>query len=197
MDIIPTMWSGNRQVYEPGCPEEQKIRVDAMLHLGMNFQSTWAVEKRARRDGYDWVGDDGVPLPKHNGGKGQRWEGLPDVLKPAFDVDKIVGGLQAVLPVLTCWPRPTTLTGTALTFLTQGTPTVISTDAGLMYCEFIFYSSLATLYRRNEMPRALFLHHAGKMSSPAGIAEGARVATSAICLMVDQIEAGDLLGTGV
>lgn len=99
MDIIPELWSGQKEVYEPGCDERKKIHIDAMLHLGMNFADYWQVEKRARRDGYDWVGDDGVPLPKHNGGRGGRWEGLPEVLTPIFDVDDVVRRLQEELPV--------------------------------------------------------------------------------------------------
>ena len=99
MDLIPPLWSGKKSVYEPDCGQGKKIHIDAMLHLGMNFSDTWEVETRARRDGYDWVGDDGVPLPKHNGGKGERWEGLPEVLKPVFNVDHIVEGLQTMMPV--------------------------------------------------------------------------------------------------
>ncbi|EEU44562.1 uncharacterized protein NECHADRAFT_101749 [Fusarium vanettenii 77-13-4] len=89
MDIIPQLWIEDKRVYEPDAKEGKKIHIDAMLHLGMNFADYWQVEKRARRDGYDWTGDDGVPLPSHNGDKGGRWEGLPDQLRPVFDVDGI------------------------------------------------------------------------------------------------------------
>lgn len=99
MDIIPTLWNGKKEVYDPTCKEGEKIHIDALLHLGMNFSDIWTVEKRARRDGYEWVGDDGVPLPKNNGEKGGRWEGLPEELRPVFDVDRIVEGLHRVLPV--------------------------------------------------------------------------------------------------
>lgn len=99
MDIIPTLWNGDRRVYEPDCDEGQRIHIDAILHLGMNFSNFWRVEKRARRDGYEWVGDDGLPLPKHNGGKGEMWEGLPEDLTPVFDVDKIAQKLHEQLPV--------------------------------------------------------------------------------------------------
>ena len=63
-----------------------------------------------------------------------------------------------------------------------------STDAGLLYCEFIFYTSLAALYKLKETPRAMFLHHAGKRMTPEGIDEGARVAVSVICSMIDQLD---------
>ncbi|KAI0139028.1 hypothetical protein F4776DRAFT_617775 [Hypoxylon sp. NC0597] len=168
MDIIPELWSGKKKVYDPGCKQGQKLYIDAMLHLGMNFSDVWQVEKRARRDGYDWVGDDGVPLPKHNGEKGRRWEGLPEVLVPVFDVDHVVRRLHEELP---------------------NTPTQTSTDAGLLYCEFIFYTSLATLFRAEEIPRVLFLHHAGKKTTKQDIEEGAKVAASVICSMIDQLEA--------
>jgi hypothetical protein len=57
------------------------------------------VEERARRDGYDWVGDDGLPLPRHNGGKGGRWEGMPEELGPVFSVGEAVRRAQQEVPV--------------------------------------------------------------------------------------------------
>jgi len=169
MDTIPKLWNREKRVYDPDCAEDEKIYIDAILHLGMNFADYWQVEKIARRDGYDWVGDDGVPLPKYNGGKGERWEGLPEELRPMFDVDKIVNRLQKELPDL---------------------ETKTSTNAGLLYCEFIFYTSLAALYKRDEKARTLFLHHAGKKTDKDDIAQSAKVAVSVICSMVDQIESG-------
>ncbi|KAF2753269.1 peptidase C15, pyroglutamyl peptidase I-like protein [Pseudovirgaria hyperparasitica] len=158
MDIIPKMWNGQKRVYDEDCEEGDKIYIDAMLHLGMNFDEYWQIERVARRDGYDWVGDDGVPLPKHNGGKGGRWEGLPEVLKPMFDIEHI------------------------------DVPFKSSTDAGLLYCEFIFYTSLAALYTRDEDSRVTFLHHAGKKIEPKDIKVGAQVAEAVICSLIDQIE---------
>lgn len=99
MDIIPTLWNGDKRVYDPDATESENIYIDAALHMGMNFSDYWAVETRARRDGYDWVGDDGVPLPKYNGGEGKRWEGLPEVLTPVFDTDTILQRLHQELPV--------------------------------------------------------------------------------------------------
>ncbi|KAI8656998.1 hypothetical protein NCS56_01305500 [Fusarium sp. Ph1] len=173
MDIIPQLWNEDKRVYEPDAKEGKKIHIDAMLHLGMNFADYWQVEKRARRDGYDWTGDDGVPLPSHNGDKGGRWEGLPDQLRPVFDVDGIVDRLHQELPV-------------------RRDANKTSTEAGLLYCEFIFYTSLAALYRREEPPRALFLHHAGKKTAKEDIEEGARVAAAVVRSMVDQLEGVDI-----
>ncbi|KAI1458141.1 hypothetical protein F4805DRAFT_425671 [Annulohypoxylon moriforme] len=167
MDIIPTLWNGKRSVYEPSHKRDQEIYIDAMLHLGMNFSDVWQVETRARRDGYEWVGDDGVPLPKYNGGKGGRWKGLPKVLKPFFKVERIVKRLHEELP---------------------NTPTMISKDAGLLYCEFIFYTSLSTLFKKGETQRVVFLHHAGNKTESRDIEEGANVGVSVICSMIDQLE---------
>ncbi|KAI0377691.1 hypothetical protein F5Y04DRAFT_263478 [Hypomontagnella monticulosa] len=167
MDIIPKLWNGEKRVYEPHCKQGQKIHIDAMLHLGMSFIDHWEVEERARRDGYDWVGDDGVPLPKENGRKGGRWEGLPEVLKPCFDIDYIMQRLHRELPII---------------------PTKSSMDAGLLYCEFIYYTSLATLYDAHEIPRVLFLHHPEKKIGHHGVEEGTNVAVSIICSMIDQLE---------
>jgi hypothetical protein len=59
----------------------------------------------------------------------------------------------------------------------------------LRYCEFIFYTSLVTLYRRGEMARSLFLHHPGRKTTREDIKDGAKVAASVICSMIDQLEA--------
>ncbi|KAI1439470.1 hypothetical protein F5Y02DRAFT_425720 [Annulohypoxylon stygium] len=166
MDIIPKLWSGKKSVYEPHCKHDKKIRIDAMLHMGMSFYEEWQVETRARRDGYDWVGDDGVPLPKH-GGKNGRWEGLPKVLEPFFNVERIVQQLHREQPDI---------------------PTKASQDAGLLYCEFIFYTSLSTLYEAGDVRRVMFLHHPGVKTANDDIEEGARVAASVICSMIDQLE---------
>ncbi|KAH8660513.1 hypothetical protein BX600DRAFT_523505 [Xylariales sp. PMI_506] len=167
MDIVPKLWSGQQKVYNPDCEDGEPIHVDAMVHMGMNGADFWTIEKLARRDGYNWVGDDGVPLPKHNGGEGERWEGLPEVLETSFNVDNIVERIREDLPSTSVKP---------------------STDAGFAYCEFITYTSLAELYKRKEKPRALFFHHAGKKNDPAGIDEGAKVAVSLICHMIDELE---------
>ncbi|KAI0888149.1 uncharacterized protein GGS22DRAFT_155178 [Annulohypoxylon maeteangense] len=167
MNIIPELWNGEKSVYEPGSKQHQGIHIDAMLHLGMNFSDVWQVETRARRDGYDWVGDDGLPLPKYNGGEGGRWEGLPRVLEPYFNVEEITKRLHKELP---------------------NTPVMISRNAGLLYCEFIFYTSLSALYKKDETQRAMFLHHAGNKTESRDIEEGAKVAASVICSMVDQLE---------
>ncbi|KAI1127031.1 hypothetical protein F5Y10DRAFT_243523 [Nemania abortiva] len=168
MDIIPKLWNREKKVYDENAEDGEEIYVDAMLHMGMNFTEIWRIEKRARRDGYDWVGDDGVPLPKHNGEKGGRFEGLPEVLTPMFNIDDMEKRLQEELPDI---------------------PVRSSTNAGLLYCELILYNSLAALWRRGEKARVMFLHHAGKKTEERDIEQGAQVATSVICSMIDQIEA--------
>ncbi|KAI0115620.1 hypothetical protein GGR51DRAFT_503591 [Nemania sp. FL0031] len=167
MDIIPTLWNREKKVYDESAEDGDKIYVDAMLHMGMNFSDIWRIESRARRDGYEWVGDDGVPLPKYNGGEGGRFEGLPEVLKPMFNIDDMEKRVQEELPEI---------------------PVKSSTDAGLLYCELILYNSLAALYRRKEKARVMFLHQAGKKTEELGIEQGAKVATAVICSMIDQIE---------
>lgn len=86
-------------MYEPERTDGERIHIDAILHLGMNFQQFWEVEERARRDGYEWVGDDGLPLPNYNGKTGARWEGMPEELRPIFDVGQIVRQAQEEVPV--------------------------------------------------------------------------------------------------
>ncbi|KAL8658194.1 MAG: hypothetical protein Q9226_001192 [Calogaya cf. arnoldii] len=166
MDIIPTLWNQEMKVYDGDCNEGERIYVDAMLHMGITSGGDWQVEKVAHRDGYDWVGDDEKALPEHNGGKGERREGLPEILTPVYDVEKIVERIKKDLPDL---------------------PAKASTDAGLKYCEFILYTSLATLHKRGESKRALFFHHPMEKGTEEDIQNGAKVAVSVITSMIDQV----------
>ena len=156
-----------------------------MLHLGMSSSDYWRIEKIARRDGYDWVGDDGIALPKHNGGKGETWEGLPEELMPVFDVEGVAQQLHDQLSV--SMARYILRREARLAMAYKDIPTDTSRYAGLMYCEFIFYTSLATLHRRNDQARVEFLHHPGKKTAEEDIQKGADVAQSVICSMIDQL----------
>jgi pyroglutamyl-peptidase len=128
MDLVPELWSGKKNLLldtESSSSDDDAqgtVRIDAMLHMGMNFEDYYQVEPYARRDGFDWVGDDGLPLPKRNGGIGGRWQGLPTMLTPFFDVNEIVARIKDDLPDVRA---------------------ELSEDAGRMYCEFLFYTSLA------------------------------------------------------
>jgi len=67
----------------------------------------------------------------------------------------------------------------------QDIPVTISNDAGLLYCEFILYTSLATLYKKQEDARVVFFHVPGS-ETEEDIEKGAEVLKGLICAMVEQ-----------
>lgn len=90
MDKITELWNSDQYPHD---------RIDAMLHLGINSSAVWELETRARRDGYSWVGDDGLPLPKHNGEFGARFDGQPEELRPMYDVESLIEEIRSNFPV--------------------------------------------------------------------------------------------------
>ena len=81
MNIGPKLWNQEKKVYDEDYKKDEKIYIDAILHMGITFGDHWQVEKRARRDGYDWVGDDdklclSTTVERVRGGKGSRKSSL-------------------------------------------------------------------------------------------------------------------------
>lgn len=105
MERIPTLWDGKLKVYEPDASEDEKVYIDGLIHIGMQpAESHWLIEKRARRDGYKWVGDDGKQIPTENGGSGGMFEGIPEILTPMYDVEGIGKALNKRHPVCSFSP---------------------------------------------------------------------------------------------
>lgn len=94
MDRIPSLWNQKLNVWDVDGDANDAVYVDAMVHMGMSKRQDWILEARARRDGYDWIGDDNVRLPSLNGGHGGRFE----VLTPMFDVGALKTSLQMQHP---------------------------------------------------------------------------------------------------
>ena len=64
-----------------------------------------------------------------------------------------------------------------------------SNDAGLYFCEFITYCSLALLHQRKEFGRVMFLH-VPKDQSRESIERGVKVATALIVECVGSLPDG-------
>lgn len=95
LHLMPKVWSGQRHLYKPHRdPQEPPIQVDLVLHIGMNPDyDGFALETRARRDGYEQPGQDGRPLPT------STLKGLPSELHPAFDLDGVLKRVEQRVPV--------------------------------------------------------------------------------------------------
>ncbi|PNP37645.1 hypothetical protein TGAMA5MH_10413 [Trichoderma gamsii] len=119
------IWSGKRSLFLPK-PEpndkEEHVNVDFILHLGMVAlgwdPNQFCFETIAHRDGYNLSGDDGKFVDSNQ----LKHLGLPEMLSTSLDVK------AAWLKVKQCYPDVISC---------------VSGDAGLYFCEFRLYSSLA------------------------------------------------------
>jgi hypothetical protein len=94
LQLMPQLWGGKRAVFDPNGMPDEKVSIDAMVHIGMNPASNdYLFEKRARRDGYEEPGDDGVYLSP------DALEGLPEELHTGFDLEGIAAQVKRSLPV--------------------------------------------------------------------------------------------------
>jgi len=104
----------------------------------------YSVERRGHRDGYAMRDVDGCLLDeaarrREAAERGEEWvwEGCPEELLSDVDVDDVWMRWRAALPDLDIRR---------------------SEDAGRYLCDFIYYSSLAYLWKRKEEKRVVFLH---------------------------------------
>ncbi|KAH7359030.1 hypothetical protein B0T11DRAFT_285619 [Plectosphaerella cucumerina] len=136
-------------------PEKPK-RIDACIHIGMaDPRLYYSIEHRGHRDGYTMPDVDGERLldeeRRRRLGDEWIWSGVPDELETAFDVGDILDRWRKHSP--------------------PDSDLRISEDAGRYLCDFIYFSSLAYLYKRNEQRRVLFLH-VPSAATDAAVAKG-------------------------
>ncbi|KAK7910620.1 pyroglutamyl-peptidase [Apiospora marii] len=139
------IWGGSRSLFlpepQPGEEDEFHVEIDFILHLGMislgGDPTQFRFETVARRDGYELPGDDGKLVDSNQ----LKALGLPETLVTSFDVEGAWRKVEQGHPEVTC---------------------CVSNDAGLYYCEFRLYSSLAepllTESCHEKEGRVLFLH---------------------------------------
>jgi pyroglutamyl-peptidase len=172
-------------------PEKPK-RIDACIHIGMaDPRLYYSIEHRGHRDGYTMPDVDGERLldeeRRRRLGDEWIWSGVPDELETAFDVGDILDRWRKHSPVrflaLTPYPLAPLLplrapagswaqeTRLTLPACQPDSDLRISEDAGRYLCDFIYFSSLAYLYKRNEQRRALFLH-VPSAATDAAVAKG-------------------------
>lgn len=94
------------------------------------------MERRGLRDGYEMRDVDGELLTDTEEGKNE-WEGLPHELLTDVNVDDVWRRWRAALP---------------------DADIRISEDAGRYLCDYIYYSSLAHLFKNGKGRQVVFLH---------------------------------------
>jgi pyrrolidone-carboxylate peptidase len=120
---VPELWEGHK--------------IDYMVHIGMaSGRKYYSIERRGHRDGYrmpdvdrELLGDE--ELRKKEGDK-WIWAGMPEEILSDMNVDDVWRRWRVALP---------------------NTDVRISEDAGRYLCDFIYYSSLAYLEKKEEEKR--------------------------------------------
>ncbi|KAI9736820.1 MAG: hypothetical protein M1818_005871 [Claussenomyces sp. TS43310] len=172
--LVPRLWGS-----------DAPPRIDYMVHVGMAAgRPFYSVERRGHRDGYVLPDVDGVVLAdkqhqrRNDEDKGARdnwvWEGCPEELESDVDLDDVWVRWRSALPDLDLR---------------------VSEDAGHYLCDFIYYSSLAHLWKMEDERRVAFLHVPGD-SSEAAIEMGREVLIELIRALVQSGETKRLLRGG-
>ncbi|KAF5020640.1 hypothetical protein F66182_7347 [Fusarium sp. NRRL 66182] len=119
----------------------ERERIDVVIHIGMaGPRPFYSIERRGHRDGYKHPDVDGEKLDEEEErkpGSDWPWRGLPEEMETELALDD----------VLTLWQGHS-----------SDADLRISEDAGRYLCDFIYYSSLAELWKRQRPRKTLFLH---------------------------------------
>ncbi|KAK8017840.1 hypothetical protein PG993_014166 [Apiospora rasikravindrae] len=170
-NVSREIWGGARSLFLPEpLPDEEDeshVDIDFILHMGMialgSDSTQFRLETVARRDGYKLARDDGKPVDSDQ----LKRLCLPETLQTSFDVEAAWRKVHQDHPETTCR---------------------VSDDAGLYFCEFRLYSSLAepllTEAFRAKMGRVLFLH-LPQAHSPEAIRLARNIAVGYITSLVD------------
>ncbi|KAJ3493112.1 hypothetical protein NLG97_g4941 [Lecanicillium saksenae] len=187
------IWSGRAVGIGESLPVDP---VHIALHLGMRpSHPGYCIEARARKEGYEKSGEDGLPFPAQMIEAGGPWAELPDWLYSDFDMNALKDALSETLPVSIfyffwyCVVVIGTSGGNAdlSTPPLQEVDVVVSQNAGAYFCEFELWSSLANGLLKHGSRDAIFLH-VPKDRSAAAIDTGANVAIEVIKAAVAQME---------
>lgn len=135
---MPTLWDGTPTKLEGEGKDGKEFvppkKIDLLLHIGMaGPRLHYALERVGRRDGYTLRDVDDQLLgdtPADRGDPQWPWYGVPAALESDLDLDDVLTRWRGHAPA--------------------GTDLRISVDAGRYLCDFIYFSSLAHLYRRGQ-----------------------------------------------
>ncbi|KAK2624063.1 hypothetical protein QTJ16_006697 [Diplocarpon rosae] len=127
-ELVPMLWDGRK--------------IDYAIHIGMaTGRNFYSVERRGHRDGYSLKDVDHELLGDEERRKLEGdewiWNGMPEELLSSLDIDDVWDRWSSALP---------------------GIDVRVSENAGRYLCDFIYFSSLAHLTKKEEERRVVFLH---------------------------------------
>ncbi|GKT83097.1 pyroglutamyl peptidase [Colletotrichum tofieldiae] len=144
-------------------------RIDAAVHIGMaGPRLFYSVERRGHRDGYSFPDVDGNRLEdddrRREEGDKWVWHGMPSEIETGFDLAEVLERWRGHSP--------------------EGSDLRISEDAGHYLCDFIYFSSLAHLWKAQKHRRVTFLHVPSDASEES-VARGTDLAIQLIRSIVE------------
>ncbi|KAK6958154.1 hypothetical protein Daesc_000949 [Daldinia eschscholtzii] len=151
-DLVPTLWDN---------PER---KVDYVIHIGMaGPQHVYSIERRGHRDEYDKQDVDGQLLGDEQRHKleGDKWiwHDVPEELTTDLEIGRIYKRWVERSP--------------------DNLRLQISDDAGHYLCDFIYFSSLAHLYKQERLKKVIFFH-VPLHSDPESLSRGKELALQLI-----------------
>ncbi|KOS18972.1 Pyroglutamyl-peptidase 1 [Escovopsis weberi] len=161
-NLVPSLWEG------PHGPAE----IDFVIHIGMaGPRPVYQIEHKAHRTGYNSLDVDGLGLEdERDGMHGEDWvwNGLPDEIPTDLDI----------VDVYKRW----------MLHSARDMDLRISEDPGRYLCDFIYYSSLAHLLKKNRERKVLFLH-VPAMASKQDISNGLELTINLIRSIAESLSA--------
>ncbi|GJN68623.1 hypothetical protein PLICBS_002666 [Purpureocillium lilacinum] len=150
--VVPTFWD-----------RSLGHKIDFAIHIGMaGPQPVYKVERRGHRTGYKSPDVDGEKLiDEEDGRHGEDWiwHGLPDEIETDLDLENVLERWQG--------------------HSSKDMDLRVSEDAGHFLCDFIYYSSLATLLKEDR-PRNVAFFHVPANASDKYITQGRDLAINLI-----------------
>ncbi|KAK1545592.1 hypothetical protein CPAR01_03094 [Colletotrichum paranaense] len=139
-------------------------RIDATVHIGMaGPRLFYSIERRGHRDGYAFPDVDGKKLEdedrRREEGENWVWYGMPSEIETGLDLADVLERWKDHSP--------------------EGSDLRISEDAGHYLCDFIYFSSLAHLWKAQKHRRVTFLHVPSD-ASEASVSRGTELAIQLI-----------------
>ncbi|KAL7628218.1 hypothetical protein AAE478_002417 [Parahypoxylon ruwenzoriense] len=156
-DLVPKLWDN---------PER---KVDYIIHIGMaGPQQVYSLERRGHRDGYDKLDVDGQLLGDEQRrrleGDSWIWNDVPEELLTDLDIEKIYKRWVERSP--------------------DNIHLRISEDAGHYLCDFIYFSSLAHLWKQ-QRPRKVIFFHVPLHPDPESLSRGKELALQLVRSIVE------------
>lgn len=195
-ELVPRLWDGDEEERRRAGEEDgnDERGYDLALHIGMAGPPVrYSIERRGHRDGYRHRDVDGKYLDddkrREREGDDWVWHGVPSELLTDLDIEGIYEKWVGRCPVgclffffFSC------ILHTLLTEMENsqdnGPELRISEDPGHYLCDFIYFTSLAHLYKQHRPRNVLFLHVPAS-GAPESVRTGTELATQLLRAMVE------------